>query len=137
MECDLPGRRNYVFRALELFAQYGDRDALVRRDRRLTYHDLRTAIINLMAAMHHYGIRSGMTVAVLVERPLEAPILQLALHALGVRSIWIDLGGLRRDLGQYIELVRPELLLYDARTQDEFGRELAGMLDVPVVCLGP
>lgn len=137
METDLTGGRNYVLRALELFAEYGDREALVRRERRLTYTDLGAAITDLATALHRHGVRSGMAVAVLVERPMEAPILQLALHALGVRSIWIDLDGLRRDLDEYLSLVRPELLLYDARTQDEFGRRLAAMLDVPVLCLGP
>jgi acyl-CoA synthetase (AMP-forming)/AMP-acid ligase II len=137
METDLSGGRNYVLRALERFTEYGGREALVRRERRITYAELGTAIKNLAAAMRHHGVRSGMAVAVLVERPLEAPILQLALHALGVRSIWIDVDNLRRDLPEYLDLVRPEILLYDARDQDAFGREIAGMLNVPVLCLGP
>jgi len=137
METDLSGGRNYVLRALELFAEYGGREALVRRDRRLSYTELGIAITDLAAAIHHHGVRSGMTFAVLVERPLEAPILQMALHALGVRSVWIDLDALRRDLAEYLDLVRPDALLYDARDQDAFGRRLAAMLEVPVLCLGP
>lgn len=137
METDLSGGRNYVLRALERFDQYGGREALVRRERRITYAELSTAIKDLAAAMHHHGVRSGMTVAVLVDRPLEAPALQLALHALGVRSIWIDIDNLRRDLPEYLDLVRPEILLYDARDQDRFGREIALLLDIPVLCLGP
>src|SRR6266508_3625225 len=125
METDLSSRPNYVLRALELFAGYGGREALVRRDRRFTYARLRTAIMDLATSMHERGVRPGMAVAVLVERPMEAPILQLALHALGARSVWIDLDGLRRDLGEYLRLVRPEVLVYDARTQHPLGRELA------------
>jgi fatty-acyl-CoA synthase len=136
METDLSGGRNYVLRALELFAEYGDREALVRRERRLTYADLGTAIIDLAATLHHHGVRSGMAVVVLVDRPLEAPILQLALHALGVRTVWIDVDALRRDLGEYLRLVRPDALVYDARTEDELGRRLATKLAVPVLCLG-
>jgi acyl-CoA synthetase (AMP-forming)/AMP-acid ligase II len=137
METNLSGHPNYVLRALELFAGYGETEALVRRDRRLTYLQVRAAVMEMAASMHRHGVRPGMAVAVLVERPLEAPVLQLALHALGARSVWIDLDGLRRDLGEYLRLVRPELLLYDARTQDPLGRELAARLDVPVLCLGP
>lgn len=137
METGLSGGRNYVLRALELFTEYGDREALVRRGCRFTYTDLSTRIRNLAAAMHHHGVRSGMTVAVLVERPLEAPILQLALHALGVRSVWIDLRVPRRELTNTLSVVRPEILIYDARAQDMLGREIAGLIDVPVLCLGP
>src|SRR5882672_1067981 len=137
MDTDLVSRPNYVIRALDLFAGYGEREALVRRDRRFTYAELRAAIMNMAVNMHEHGVLPGMAVAVLVERPLEAPILQLALHVLGVRSVWIDLDGLRRDLGEYLRLVRPELLVYDARTQDRLGRELAASLDIPVLCLGP
>ena len=137
METDLSGGRNYVLRALELFAEYGGREALVRRERRLSYADLGTAIADLAAALHHHGVRSGMAVVVLVDRPLEAPILQMALHVLGIRSVWIDIDALRRDLGEYLDLVRPDVLVYDARTQDAFGRRLAATLEIPVLCLGP
>ena len=137
METDLSGGRNYVLRALELFTEYGGREALVRGERRFTYAGLSAAVKDLAAAAHHNGISSGMTVAVLVGRALEAPILQLALHALGTRTVWIDLDNLRRDLPEYLALVQPDALLYDARTQDVFGREIAGMLGTPVLCLGP
>lgn len=136
MQTDLSGGRNYVLRALELCTEYGGREALVRGERRLTYDELGAAIKSLAAAAHHHGVRSGMTVAVLVGRALEAPILQLALHALGTRTVWIDLDNLRRDLPEYLSLVHPDALLYDARTQDLFGREIAGMLGAPVLCLG-
>jgi fatty-acyl-CoA synthase len=51
--------------------------------------------------------------------------------------MWIDPDALRRDLDEYMRLVRPELLLYDTRTEDAFGSEIAARLDVPVLCLGP
>jgi fatty-acyl-CoA synthase len=127
---------NYVHRAIELFAEYGDREALVRHERRLTYAEFRNSILHLAETLHAHGVRAGMTVAVLVDRPLEAPILQLALHLLGTRTVWIDPDALRRDLGEYLRLVRPEILVYDARTVSPYGREVAGLLAVPVLCLG-
>jgi len=126
----------YVHRALELFAEYGEREALIRRDRRLSYADLRQSVLELAAVLREHGIGSGTAVLILVARPFEAPALQLALHLLGARSIWIDLGALRRDLPEYVRLTGPEVLIYDARTHDELGRELAGKLDLPALCLG-
>jgi len=109
----------------------------VRRDQRFTYAELRAAILNMAGAMHEHGIRPGMTVVVLVDRPIEAPIVQLALHALGTRSVWIDVQAVRRDLGEYLRMVRPEFLCYDPRTLAGQGRQLADRLGVPAVCLGP
>jgi len=132
-----PSDRTYVLRALELFAGYGDREALVRRDQRFTYAELRTAIMDMAASMHAHGVRPGMTVVVLLDRPVEAPVVQLALHALGCRSAWIDLDAVYRDLAGYLRMIRADVLLYDARTLADRGGEIAGRLRVPVLCLGP
>jgi fatty-acyl-CoA synthase len=136
MEAATSGNSHYVLRALELLAGYGDREALVGRDRRFTYTQLCTAIMDMAGTMRFHGIRRAMTVVVLVDRPVEAPIVQLALHALGARTVWIDPDAARRDLGEYLRLVRPDVLLYDARTQGQRGRELGGLLGVPVLRLG-
>lgn len=72
MDTDLSSRLNYVLRALELFAGYGDREALVRRDHRFTDAGLRIAVMQMAASIHVYGVCPGMAVAVLVERPIEA-----------------------------------------------------------------
>jgi acyl-CoA synthetase (AMP-forming)/AMP-acid ligase II len=133
METAVP---NYVLRALELFAEYGEREALVRHERRLTYAEFRSSILHLAETLHAHGVRAGMAVAVLVDRPLEAPILQLALHLLGTRTVWIDPGALHRDLGEYLRLVRPEILVHDARMASPYGRRVAAQLAVPVLCLG-
>lgn len=93
--------------------------------------------MDMAASMHEHGVRAGMTVVVLLYRPIEAPIVQLALHALGTRSAWIDVNAVRRDLGEYMRMIDPDMLLYDARALDEQGRELAGELGVPAICLGP
>lgn len=109
----------------------------MRGDQRFTYAELRATILNMAGAMHEHGIRPATTVVVLVDRPVEAPMLQLALHALGTRSVWIDIDAVRRDLGEYLRMVRPEFLCYDARSMAEQGRQLADRLEVPAVCLGP
>lgn len=137
MNAALSDHSNYVLRVLELFAEYGDREALLRGDQRFTYTELRTAVMNMASTMHEHGVRPGMTVVVLLDRPIEAPVVQLALHALSTRSVWIDVNAVRRDLGEYMRIASPDLLLYDPRTRAEQGRQLTEQLGVPAVCLGP
>jgi hypothetical protein len=48
----LPGGANYVLRALELFAEYGDREALRKGDQTLTFAELRASVHRRCAAEH-------------------------------------------------------------------------------------
>jgi len=43
--------QTYVTRALEIFADYGDREALVQDDRRLSYRDLHTTVLRMAATL--------------------------------------------------------------------------------------
>lgn len=132
------GRPNYVLRALELFAGYGDREALVGWGRRFTYTDVRTMVLDLAAGLREHGVRPGMTVGVLVTHPPEAPMLQLALHLAGCRAAWIAPGCAQRELDDYLALIQPDVLLYDTRkAAADRGRQLSESLGVPVLCLGP
>lgn len=136
MENESPSRPNYVLRALERFTKYGDREAIVGRGRRLTYADLTAGVLSVAAALRANGVRSGTAVGVLVAHPPEAPILQLAMHLLGCRSVWIDPAALRREVDDYLRLVPPDVLIYDPSTHEEQGRHLGERLGVPLLCLG-
>jgi acyl-coenzyme A synthetase/AMP-(fatty) acid ligase len=128
---------NYVLRALDLFAKYGDREALAGGGRRLSYTELRGAVLDMAAALREHGVRSGMTVAVVIGHPPEGPVVHLALHLLGCRSVWVRSGVTRREVSDYLRLTGPQVVVYDARTADPFGGQLCGQLAVPVLCLGP
>jgi acyl-CoA synthetase (AMP-forming)/AMP-acid ligase II len=137
METTFSGRHNYAVRALEIFAEYGDREALVRGDHRLSYADLRTGVLELAVALRRHGVRPGLSVAVLITLPIEGPALQLALHLLGCRVVWITLGTPRREIEEYLRVAAPDLVVYDARTNDELARDMFGSpSSVPVLCLG-
>jgi fatty-acyl-CoA synthase len=130
-------RPAYVLRALELFADYGDREALVGGGRRLSYAQLRTAVLDIAAVLRDHGIRPGMTVAVLVLTPVEAPILQLALHLLGCRSAWVStIGNPRREADEHMRHTRPDAVVYDAREGNQMWEEISAGLGKPVFCLG-
>ena len=130
-------RPNYVHKALDLFAGYGDRLAIVAGDRRLTFAELRAGVLDIAANFAEHGLRPGATVAVLVGQPIEAPMLQLALHLLGCRTAWISNSGTPVEQDAYLARVRPDAFVYDARTHGQRGRKHAESLGVPGFCLGP
>lgn len=136
MENQSPSQPNYVLRALDRFAEYGDREAIVGRGRRLTYADLAAGVLSVAATLRANGVRSGTAVAVLVAHPPEAPILQLAMHLIGSRSVWVDPAALRREMDDYLRLTSPEVLIYDPSTHEEQGPQLGARLGVPLLCLG-
>src|SRR5437763_11818102 len=129
--------QTYVTRALEIFADYGDREALVQDDRRLSYRDLHTTVLRMAATLRASGITSGTNILIMVANPLEGPVLQLAVHLLGCRSFWVAPVTARREILDYVRLSGAEAFIYDPRSQGELGTEIAASLAVPVFCLGP
>lgn len=130
-------RRSYVPDALALFADFGDREALVGGGRRLSYTDVAAQVRGIAGTLHRHGVRPGDAVLVTAGNVVEAPLLQLALHLLGCRSMWVAPVTSRREIDEFVRLARPDAFVYDARRPDRLGHELAAALpDVPRYCLG-
>ncbi|WP_229405374.1 class I adenylate-forming enzyme family protein [Micromonospora sp. NBRC 110038] len=128
----------YVHEALELFAGFGDREALVGGGRRLTYLDVAAQVRGMAGALTHGGVRPGAAVLVMLGNAVEGPLLQLALHLLGCRTMWVAPVTSRREVDDFVRLSRPEAFVYDARDGDGLGPRIAADLaGVPVFCLGP
>lgn len=108
---------NYVLDALELFAEYGDKEAVVYGDRRLTYREVANVTRSLAVTLHEAGIEDGMGVAVLVSDCPESASLQLALHLLGCRTVWIVLFAPYREQIEFLELAKPDALIYSPGTE--------------------
>ncbi|MFJ5544423.1 class I adenylate-forming enzyme family protein [Micromonospora chalcea] len=129
-------RPNYVHEALELFAGFGDREALVGGGRRLTYPQVAAQVRGLAAALGRHGVRPGAAVLVMLGNTVEGPLLQLALHLLGCRSMWVAPVTSRREVDEFVALSAPEAFVHDPR--DPQAVEIAaGLSGVPVLCLGP
>jgi fatty-acyl-CoA synthase len=138
VESELPGRANYVLRALELFAEYGDREAVRKGDQTLTFAELRASVLDLAVQLRERGVRSGMSVVVVVLLPIEGPALQLALHLLGCRVVWVVWNTGAGEVRDHLDRTRPDLLIYDPRDGDELGPTVAAHLaPAPMLCLGP
>ncbi|HEV2887915.1 MAG TPA: AMP-binding protein, partial [Jatrophihabitans sp.] len=118
-------RGSYVQGALRLFEEWGDLEAVVGGDdRRLTYTQLRQAVLDLAAALNDHGVRPGSAVLVMMTNSIEGPILQLALHLLGCRSMWIASVTAPREITEFSKLAKPDVFVYDARTASEVGRQI-------------
>ncbi|MFC4147538.1 AMP-binding protein [Micromonospora mangrovi] len=128
---------SYVHEALELFAGFGEREALVGDGRRLTYADVAAEVRALAAALTRRGVRPGAAVLVMLGNTVEGPLLQLATHLLGCRTMWIAPVTSRREIDEFVALARPDVFVHDARAADGLGAQLAaGLPGVPVLCLG-
>src|SRR5687768_4582352 len=131
---------NYAWHALELFAGYGTQEAIVCRDVRLTYADLRERIHAMAAILYGHGIRSTNAVALLVHNPPEGVALQLALHLLGCRTVWIAPNTPERHRADFVHRAQTDVFIYDARNQPqaEIARQVIGASAYQkIFCLGP
>jgi fatty-acyl-CoA synthase len=127
---------DYVVRALELFAEYGDREALVNGETRFTYTELRASVLDIAANLERMGLRPGATVGVLLGYPPHAQAIQLALHLLGCRTAWLSNASTPRELTAYLDQVRPEALLYEVAVHERIGQQIVDRLGIPAFCVG-
>ncbi|MEU1886815.1 AMP-binding protein [Micromonospora rifamycinica] len=127
----------YVHDALELFARFGDREALVGDGRRLTYPQVAAEVRGLAHALTGHGVRPGAAVLVMLGNAVEGPLLQLALHLLGCRTMWIAPVTSRREIDEFVRLARPDVFVHHAYAPDGLGDQIAASLPgVPVLRLG-
>ncbi len=130
--------QNYVHGALALFASISGREALVGGGKRLTFGQLRQAVLDMAGRLRDYGVQPGSAVLVMTANVVEGPIVQLSLHLLGCRSMWVAPVTARREILEFAHLTAPEVFLYDSVNTDAMGREVAAELPgVPVLCIGP
>lgn len=130
---------NYVTRALELFAEYGDQEAIVQGGSRLSYRDVAGQVLRIAQAAHDQGIGPGTSVAMLVRDHLDSAALHLALHLLGCRTVWIATYAPPREQAEFFRLAQAQVLIYTSTPARE---ELAANLrqqdsGVTVFSLGP
>lgn len=79
----------YVDRVLETFETFGDRDALIYHEQRLSYAQARTMVFQLAGALRHSGLRTGEAVTLFTGNLAEAVLAQLAVHLIGCRLVFV------------------------------------------------
>src|SRR5439155_930157 len=124
--CDMTG--NYARRALEVFASYGDTEALVAADgRRFTFGDMHDAIRDTAAALWQHGIRPGTTIGLLVTNSPESFFVQLAAHLIGCRTVFMVTNTPWVFLREVLPFVEADALVYEA---DTVGQAVGGADDL-------
>jgi fatty-acyl-CoA synthase len=127
----------YVWHALKLFTTLGSAQAIVYRDRRMSYADFAAMTRDLVAALRERGVRPGSTVAVLTGNAPESIALQLAMHLLGCRTVWIAMAP-RAHQADFARQADVDTFVYHVPTHAAMGEELVALLgSMRVLCLGP
>ncbi|QMU78106.1 AMP-binding protein [Streptacidiphilus sp. PB12-B1b] len=127
----------YVVKALERFAGFGEREAIVSAGRRLTYADVRREVPALAAALTAHGVQPGSSVAVLSGNRPETMLLQFAAHLLGCRTVWIAGYTPVREQADFLRRARVDHLVYDTSRYLDLAAELLQDWQGTVLCLGP
>jgi fatty-acyl-CoA synthase len=117
---------NYMRRALERFAGYGEAEAMVAYDgRRFSYTELVARTRGTAAWLWERGVRPGMTLAMLVTNTAESFFTQFAAHLLGCRTVfmarttpWLLLAGV-------LDFVDADVFIYEVSQTGEAGRQMA------------
>jgi acyl-CoA synthetase (AMP-forming)/AMP-acid ligase II len=130
---------NYVLDALATFAGFGDTEAIVQGDVRLTYREVANITRSLAATLHEAGVQDAMGVAMLIRDCPESAPLQLALHLLGCRTVWLVPLAPKPDQIAYLEMSRPDVLIYSpaAVGRAELAAEMIERIpDIKVFTMG-
>ncbi|HET8684631.1 MAG TPA: AMP-binding protein, partial [Micromonosporaceae bacterium] len=137
---DLPGNpdQSYVRRALDLFEKYGDEEAIVSGEVRLSYTELRAGVLRMAGTLLARDLAPGSAVGVLVGNPYEALYLQFGAHLLGVRTCWIAWNAPEAYQVDFLRLAQVDAFVYDPRMHAALGERLVRALpELTAFCLGP
>ncbi|WP_018352536.1 class I adenylate-forming enzyme family protein [Longispora albida] len=119
-------RENYVRHVLELFAGYGDAEAIVADDRRVTFRELHDGILGIASQFN-----PGVAVGVLASTAPEAVMLQFAVHLLGGRIAWIAPNAPRSFQDSFLVRAGADVFVYDEHAAGALGSEMAGASGLP------
>ncbi|MDI5961247.1 AMP-binding protein [Streptomyces sp. SL13] len=129
---------NYVINALQRFAEYGDREAIVSATRRTTYADLVQEIRALVTELRLHGVVPESVVAILTGNQAEAMSLQFAAHLIGCRTVWVAGYMPSREQPDYLRRSGADYLVYDTKRYGDTAAELLrGDWKGTVLCVGP
>ena len=130
---------NYVTQTLELFESFGEHEAIVQAERRLSYTELRAMVLELAASLRDHGVRPGMGVALLVGNRPESVALQFALHLIGCRTVWIATAyAPPREQAEFVELADVDALVFDPdKAGPVIEHTMARERPLLALCTGP
>jgi fatty-acyl-CoA synthase len=111
----------YLDEILTRLAEGGDKEAVVLGESRVTYAQAYEQVLRLANALAERGLRKGEGVAVFVGNRPESVLLQIAVHLLGCRLIFVPPEPGQRELGAFIAQSGASVFVFDPG----FGRRAA------------
>jgi fatty-acyl-CoA synthase len=137
MPNDAPVTGTYLDTIMSSLAEGGELEALVDGEHRLTYAQAHDAVLRLAGALHESGLRKGDGVAVFVGNRPESVLLQIAVHLLGCRLVFVPPEPGTGELTAFIWRAAATAFVYDpgfGPRAVELARETAAPM---VLSLGP
>jgi fatty-acyl-CoA synthase len=127
----------YVETVLAALSEAGDQDVVVQGERRLGAAAARELILRLAGALAGLGVRAGDGVAVFAGNRPETVLLQVAVHLLGCRLVFLPPEPGPSALAALVELADLRALVVDAEHEERAAGLLARVSVPDVCCLGP
>jgi fatty-acyl-CoA synthase len=126
----------YVDRLLASFGTFGDREALVCGELRLSYRQAHDRVLQLAQALRSAGLGKQDAVAVFTGNRAETVLIQLAVHLIGCRLVFTppELSAAERA----IYLKRADVCAYIFDPADQDSAQTALQMDIRIIySLGP
>lgn len=98
MTFQMPSSETIPALLIELDQRFGEREAIVAGDRRLTYRQLRHEVMRTAAGLEALGVRCGDHVGILMGNRIEWVLTFLALQQLGAVSVGLNTWATPREM---------------------------------------
>ncbi|MBV2357596.1 AMP-binding protein [Streptomyces sp. J2-1] len=137
MSDTVTGGTNHTVPVLERLIARGERDALVQEGRRIGGAEAARTALRFAAGLRARGVGEGDGVGLFVDNTPEALLLQLAVHFVGARMVFVLPEPGDAELEALVRDSEVALLVFDP-VFEERARRIVGEVPVPQVCgLGP
>jgi fatty-acyl-CoA synthase len=123
---------NYVAYTLEQLALKGDREAIVMEDRVLSGFDARDGILRYAGSLREAGLGPGDGVALFVLNSPEVLLIQIAIHFVGCRLVFVPPEPGSGELRAFVRQAAVRALVVDPAFAER-GTEIAQEVGVPLV----
>jgi fatty-acyl-CoA synthase len=121
---------NYTVVVLQKLSARAGREAIVAGDRRVSGSEAVATVLRFAAALRGSGLAEGDGVALFAENSPEVLLLQLAVHFVGCRLVFVPPVRGSIELEALIERADVKALVFDP-VFEERTRQIAGRVDIP------
>src|SRR5215813_11501795 len=112
------GAPTYIDRLFEIFRTFGEREALVCGELRLSYRQAHDKVLQLAQALRSEGLGKEDAVAVFAGNRAEAILTQLAVHLIGCRLVFAPPELSPAERGMFLRRAETSAYVFDPADHD-------------------